>query len=281
MQAVSNASSQLLQPLLALASAPHKVALPWRSPELGHVAPHWEQSIMTVTQQTPASMESPAQALVEEMLESPVTVTKPQPEGRSRFRRQSNLGMQDLINSSPARPVYDNTPRLQMSIQDEGNAACSQSDQLSNAAAVVVVVESMDTDILVDVETMPGGGSPCIMPSQTATATSADKASVTNAPAIAHVLTHRPHQEEGKDVHLTDSCSHDQTATQLTMDSEQPSASGSMAAVCQQQSQLEQQCSVRPELRPDATNAHQPQSNADAATLHGEGSRHLHAAGTR
>ena len=154
MQAVSTAGSQLLQPLLALASAPHMPVLPWRNADPECTPPMSEQNTRpmsdqdtlpmsegnvpksaqqhtldslheevaaplqqdhpdplmqatcTASRQTPVCVRRHSQALVQEMLESPVTVSKPmaQPGHTSSFRRQSKFGMQGL--------TYDNTEQL-------------------------------------------------------------------------------------------------------------------------------------------------------------------------
>lgn len=245
MQAVSIASSQLLQPLLALASAPHKAVMPWHSTQQEDgTAQELEQSAAIPTQQTPISAQRPVHALMHEMLESPVTVSKPQlGASRASFRKQSDLGMQQLDDNDRVGPTdCKSSPCVIPFRQMESNAACVPSDRPHVAAAAEMVVDS-DTDV--NGKGMPDCDRPAIATaSQSTSAASADPTALyTSATPCAQICDSELHNPDGQ--LLNDLCmtGKAQEGSHLAPASEQLSALRHVAAASQQSSQCEQQCS--------------------------------------
>lgn len=106
---------------------------------LDHASELLEAGRGTASQHTPVCMRRPSQALVEEMLESPVTVSKPlpQPEGASCFRRQSSLGMQGLTTDSVAQ--YPPSTDLHVRRDRQGSCCAIQAQPDSQVVEAAVV----------------------------------------------------------------------------------------------------------------------------------------------
>lgn len=139
MQAVSSASTQLLQPLLAFASGPHMAVLPWRSADTDMSATPVSNPGPCTTSRPIATTRRPtAPSLAEEMLESPVTVSKPvRPGEGSCFRMQSNLGLQDLATDTelalaraavlyPGHDIIDTSDLADSNVEGIGDAKIAE-----------------------------------------------------------------------------------------------------------------------------------------------------------
>ena len=379
LQAVSNASSQLLQPLLAFASAPHKAVFPWRSAESDlasgsleaepdrpctqskhasvaldqasepleadrrctqpehasvaldhasgllqqdrprttsertpvavdpnrHLADSEAASVAkdcasesleagrgTAPQQTPVCMRRPSQALVEEMLESPVTISKPlpQPEGACCFRRQSNLGMQGLITDSAAQ--NSSSTDLHVKQDRQGNCSAfqpqpaSQFVEAAGADAKPAKCNDHNSEAMPDISTLtavcrcdrvcalgPADASKSAQNCMAALGPAGASKSAQNCMAAlasecrqvrAQVGQAADASEASCNSHATDESEAVTVRRPVTAATDQHPATHPAAAVDEHQSQPEQLCSGRLDLEGDTDAGPQPQTKANA-----------------
>ena len=315
MQAVSSAGSQLLQPLLALASAPHMPLLPWRNadPECtpamseqdtplmseqdtplmsehdtqpmleqdtppmseGNMPKSAQQHTMdslqqetaapsqqdhpnplmqatcTASRQTPVSVRKHSQALMQEMLESPVTVSKPvaQPGHTSSFRRQSKCGMQGLTYDSAEQLAQDATSSVEQGRMGDCHAVRAQSPAGLTGSVAGAAKASESADCSGDTAQGPHSIDRVDTLDQALAATPADACHSTtfSLPALesscacANDPCRSDHMIEAQ---ILGAYEHRSEAVQPTYAPEELPVSESVAAVCVQQSQSESEQQV-------------------------------------
>ena len=225
----------------------------------------------TASQQTPVCMRRPSQALVDEMLESPVTVSKPlpQPEGACCFRRQANLGMQGLTTDSAA----ENSPSTDLRVRWDRQGSCSviqaQPDsQFVEAAVVAKPAKCNDhnSEAMPDISTLTAVcTSRRVCEAWPADASKSAQNSMTSeCRQMGAQIRQADASEASCNAHATDDFGAVTKRGPVTAASEQQPASQSAAAVHEQQSQQEQY-SVRLELEGDTDAEPQPHTKANAA----------------
>lgn len=288
MQAVSTAGSQLLQPLLALASAPHMPVLPWRTADPECTPPmsaqdtppmsegnmlksaqrHMPDSLQqetaapsqqdhpdppmqatcTASRQTPVSVRKHSQALVHEMLESPVTVSKPvaHPGHTSSFRRQSKYGMQGLTYDNAEQLAQDATSSVEQGRQEGCHAVRAQASATltGSVAGDAKALESADcsVDAAQDAHSIdrvvPSDRALTAMPADASHSTPPSMPALNNSSACANGYCQSDRPVE---VQMSGACEHRPEADQPTSVPEELPVFEPAAAVCVQQSQTEQQ----------------------------------------